>query len=302
MSSPRAAGLALPAVLWLVVALSLTLLGLTLQTRQQIDFTRWYLDQTEARLRLDAALSLTAQALTTDPRLGERYTRLQWRIGEDSVLVAITSANGLVNLNVADEIVLQTLLARVGGLAPADAAILACRIRDWIDPDDLPSCPGGAEAAQYLAAGWPSLPRNGPMDDPSDLLAVLGFDRSVYDKIKNFIGREGRNLIDVRAAPPDLLDAFTGEPNAHERIRAMIETNQDPVTLGVLDPAVFAPLSQRNESLRYRLQAELHTADGRRWRRTVWIDRNARPDTLTPWTTETVDPVELLPPDGVPPA
>ncbi|MGD9522186.1 MAG: hypothetical protein AB7V67_09720, partial [Tepidiphilus sp.] len=106
MSSPRAAGLALPAVLWLVVALSLTLLGLTLQTRQQIDFTRWYLDQTEARLRLDAALSLTAQALTTDPRLGERYTRLQWRIGEDSVLVAITSANGLVNLNVADEIVL----------------------------------------------------------------------------------------------------------------------------------------------------------------------------------------------------
>ena len=302
MSSPRAAGLALPAVLWLVAALSLTLLGLTLQTRQQIDFTRWYLDQTEARLRLDAALSLTAQALTTDPRLGERYTRLQWRIGEDSVLVAITSANGLVNLNVADEIVLQTLLARVGGLAPADAAILACRIRDWIDPDDLPSCPGGAEAAQYLAAGWPSLPRNGPMDDPSDLLAVLGFDRSVYDKIKNFIGREGRNLIDVRAAPPDLLDAFTGEPNAHERIRAMIETNQDPVTLGVLDPAVFAPLSQRSESLRYRLQAELHTADGRRWRRTIWIDRNARPDTLTPWTTETVDPVELLPPDGVPPA
>jgi hypothetical protein len=140
------------------------------------------------------------------------------------------------------------------------------------------------------------------MADPADLLAVLGFDRSVYDKIKNFIGREGRNLIDVRAAPPELLDAFTGEPNAHERIRAMIETNQDPVTLGVLDPAVFAPLSQRSEALRYRLQAQLRTPDGRRWSRTVWIDRNARPDTLTPWTTETVDPVELLPADGVPPA
>jgi general secretion pathway protein K len=302
MSSPRAAGLALPAVLWLVVALSLTLLGLTLQTRQQIDFTRWYLDQSEARLRLDAALSLTARALAADAGLGERYTRLQWRIGEDDVLVAITSANGLVNPNTAGDTVMQTLLARVGGLTPADAAILACRIRDWIDPDDLPSCPGGAEAAQYLAAGWPSLPRNGPMADPADLLAVLGFDRSVYDKIKNFIGREGRNLIDVRAAPPELLDAFTGEPNAHERIRAMIETNQDPVTLGVLDPAVFAPLSQRSEALRYRLQAQLRTPDGRRWSRTVWIDRNARPDTLTPWTTETVDPVELLPADGVPPA
>jgi len=302
MSPPRATGLALPAVLWLVAALSLTLLGLTLQTRQQLDFTRWYLDQTEARLRLDAALSLTAQALAVDPRLGERYTRLQWRIGEDSVLVAITSANGLVNPNTAADAVVQTLLARVGGLAPADAAILACRIRDWVDPDDLPSCPGGAEAPQYLAAGWPSLPRNGPMEDPGELLAVLGFERPVYDKIKNFIGREGRILLDVRAVPPELLDAFTGDPNAHDRIRAMIETNQDPVTLGVLDPAVFAPLSQRSEALRYRLQAELRTADGRRWRRTLWIDRNGRPDTLTPWTTETVDPVELLPADGVPPA
>lgn len=302
MNLRRAFGLALPAVLWLVAALSLTLFGLTLQTRQQLDFTRWYLDQSEARLRLDAAIALTAQALEADARLGERYTRLQWHLGEDTVLVAITSANGLVNPNTASDAAMQTLLARAGGLAPADAAILACRIRDWIDPDDLPSCPGGAEAPQYLAAGWPSLPRNGPMDDSSDLLAVLGFERSVYDKIKNFIGREGRNLIDVRAAPPDLLDAFTGDPNAHERIRAMIEANQDPVTLGVLDPAVFAPLSQRSESLRYRLQAELRTADGRRWRRTVWIDRNGRPDTLTPWTTETVDPVELLPPEGNPPA
>lgn len=302
MNLRRASGLALPAVLWLVAALSFTLFGLTLQTRQQLDFTRWYLDQSEARLRLDAAIALTAQALEADARLGERYTRLQWRIGEDTVLVAITSANGLVNPNTASDAAMQTLLARAGGLAPADAAILACRIRDWIDPDDFPSCPGGAESPQYLAAGWPSLPRQGPMDDPSDLLAVLGFERSVYDKIKNFIGREGRNLIDVRAAPPDLLDVFTGDPNAHERIRAMIEANQDPVTLGVLDPAVFAPLSQRSESLRYRLQAELHTADGRRWRRTVWIDRNGRPDTLTPWTTETVDPVELLPPEGNPPA
>src|SRR5690606_9179893 len=128
------------------------------------------------------------------------------------VWVEITPSGGLVDVNVASEPLLLALFQKVGALASGEAAILASRVRDFVDPDDIPGGVGGAEAAQYRAAGWPSLPRNGAVDDLSELRSVLGMIPELYDIIAPHLGINGQQRIEIDSAPPAMIDVLTGQP------------------------------------------------------------------------------------------
>jgi general secretion pathway protein K len=76
----------------------------------------------------------------------------------------------------------QRLLVAVG-LEPKWAAIA----RDWIDADDVPGSPDGAEDQIYTSQTPPYRTGNWPMMSPSELMNLPGFGADRYRKIAPFV-------------------------------------------------------------------------------------------------------------------
>lgn len=260
----RRRGFALPAVLWLLAAVSVVALALahSARTHGQLARTAWERMVIEARL--EAGLLLTSALLqqSPDPRFREHH----WRIDGALVTVRVTPATGLIDPNVASDTVLRTLIERATQLPPSVAA-------DYVH--------------------WRNQHRT-RWEDPEQFLSALRLPRSAHDKIKPYLSFSGQTLLDPRATPPELLVLLTGNPQMPTLVTHAIAQGQDPVIAGLLDSALFAPLAQKSDPLFYRLEAQ--TVDGarRRWQRSWWIDRNMRPDTMRPWTVESVSALRVI--------
>lgn len=292
--SPAQRGAALILVLWMVVGLSLVVLagarGVRLHTQQ----VALALDRQRAESLLDAAATLMAARLMGQPALTAAYRRVHVRLGEEQATVEIVPSSGLVDINVASEQLLQALFERVGGLEPGEAAILVSRVRDFIDPDDEPGGVGGAEAAQYIAAGSPARPRNGGVDDLSELRSVLGMSPELYEIIAPFLGINGGQKLDIGASPPALVDALTGQTGLGARLHATApDMRAGLVSVDALGD-YFALGGGAGGAKTVRLRAMVQTQGGRWWERQVWLDLSTRQGGLTPWTVRSIEPVRRL--------
>ncbi len=86
----------------------------------------------------------------------------------------------------------------------------AARLVDWIDADDQPSFPGGAEDSFYLAQQPPHRTLNMPITSVSELLA-MGMDRASYDKLAPLVtALPVDTKLNICTAPGEVLDAFAG--------------------------------------------------------------------------------------------
>lgn len=289
MASVRQRGAALVLVLWLVAGLALVVGASARAVRGHVQLASVELERLRAEAVLDGALALVSQHVRKAPDSGTAYRRYRLTLGTDVVDVEVTPAKGLIDVNVASDALLQALFRAAAGVSPGESMVLVSRIRDWIDPDDQPSGVGGAEAAQYRAAGWPTLPRNARVEDGTDLMAVMGVSPDLYEKISPFLGFNGGQRVDIGAAPPALIDLLTGQPGLGERLHALPPERQEAELASYTASGVFEHRpGVADQAL--RLVARMADAQGRYWQRMVWIDRNERPDTLTPWTTLLIEP------------
>ena len=282
-------GAALIMVLWLVAALSLVVLAGAQGVRQQTQRTALDIERLRVESVLDAAIQLTAQRLLLGRGKDSQYRVQRLSLGQSDVWVEITPSGGLVDVNVASEALLQALFQRAGGLSSGEAAILASRVKDYIDPDDTPSGVGGAEAAQYRAAGWPSMPRNSALEDLSDLKSVLGMTAGLYEIIAPHLGINGQQRIEIDSAPPALIDALTGQQGLGARIHKSPPEMRAGVLLSGAAAEFFTP-ARSSGGQTVRVRAFTQAESDRWWQREVWIDPSERPDALTPWTTRSVEP------------
>jgi general secretion pathway protein K len=86
----------------------------------------------------------------------------------------------------------------------------AARLVDWIDADDQPIFPGGAEDSFYLAQQPPHRTLNMPLTSVSELLA-MGMDRASYDKLAPLVtALPVDTKLNICTAPGAVLDAFAG--------------------------------------------------------------------------------------------
>ncbi len=86
----------------------------------------------------------------------------------------------------------------------------AARLVDWIDADDQPTFPAGAEDSFYLAQQPPHRTLNMPLTSVSELLA-MGMDRASYDKLAPLVtALPVGTKLNVCTAPGEVLDAFAG--------------------------------------------------------------------------------------------
>lgn len=120
---------------------------------------------------------------------------------------------GKARLNQAQFQVLQRLLASLE-LKPE----LAQAIADWIDPDQDPLFPDGAEDSDYNVQNPPYLAANRPMTSVSELRLIKGMEPEAYDKLAPL----------VCALPPDTpLNVNT----APARVLAALVEGKDPKEL-----------------------------------------------------------------------
>jgi general secretion pathway protein K len=101
----------------------------------------------------------------------------------------------------------QQLLALLG-LETKWAGILA----DWIDVDNEPNTPDGAEDSVYLGQTPPYRAANMPISSISELLALPGFGRDRYNRLAPYItALPPGNSINICTASGVLLDAMSGK-------------------------------------------------------------------------------------------
>ncbi|MFT3813726.1 MAG: type II secretion system protein GspK [Acidovorax sp.] len=286
-------GTALILVLWLVAALSLVVLAGARSVRQQTQGAAIDLERLRTGQVLDTALQLVIQRLAADSANAGRYRQQTLQIGSQSVQVEVIPASGLVDFTVASEALQLALLQRVGGLTPGEAAIMASRIKDYIDPDDEPSGVGGAEAPQYRAAGRTAMPRNAGLDDPVELRMVLGMTPELYEIIAPYLSINGQQRLSIDAAPPALIDALMGQPGLGVQVQSSPPETRAAAFLSGAAADLFASGSAGGGAV--KLRAVLQTEAGRWWQREAWVDLN-RPDVLTPWTTVSLEPTRRMNP------
>jgi general secretion pathway protein K len=104
----------------------------------------------------------------------------------------------------------QRLLVAVG-LEPKWAALA----RDWIDADDIPGSPDGAEDQIYTSQTPPYRTGNWPMMSPSELMNLPGFGADRYRKIAPYVTAlpTAAAIINICTAPAPVLESLADNLN-----------------------------------------------------------------------------------------
>ena len=228
-TSPRArsqAGLALIAVLWLTVLLTVIASGFAFSMRGEVLAARNALSLAQARAAADGAVERTLFELLRPRNLPDVWlpdgAPHVWPDGEVSITAAAVDESAKIDLNAATDPLLKGLLQNVGGQDAETAQRLVEAIADWRDVDDLRR-PNGAEVADYRAAGLKYGPANGPFAVVGELQRVLGMTPALFARIADsltvYSGRPGVNvatasrdvLLALPGATPELVDAYVAQ-------------------------------------------------------------------------------------------
>jgi general secretion pathway protein K len=209
--SGRGRGAALLLVLWLIVLLTALVGSFALTARvehmQGQVLVRGLAADSAARAGLEYAIHRVGM---TDPQLqwqpdGRPYA---WQYQGAQLEIRIVDENGKVDLNQADATLLSELL-RVLGSDRAEAAQLAAAIIDWRDLDSLTQPVGGAEDADYAAAGRAYGAKDADFESIAELEQVLGFTPALYARLAPHVTvHSGLPRPDPASASAAVLDAL----------------------------------------------------------------------------------------------
>jgi general secretion pathway protein K len=83
---------------------------------------------------------------------------------------------------------------------------------DWLDPDNQPRFPSGAEDGVYAGADPPYRAANSYVTTPSELMAVAGFDREAYERLAPYVAAlPPGTTLNVNTASAPLLASLSDE-------------------------------------------------------------------------------------------
>ncbi|MFT4179201.1 MAG: type II secretion system protein GspK [Thermomonas sp.] len=172
----RARGAALLLVMWLMLLLSGLVAGYAMAARieslQGNGMARGLVAQQAARAGIEYAV---LRQLDPDPARRWAVDGRAYRFDFDGIPVDVEVRDeaAKIDLNAASVDLLAALFMQLG--EPEESAKrLAGAIADWRDPDALLQPAGGAEDADYAAAGLAWGAKDAPFESVSELLQVLG--------------------------------------------------------------------------------------------------------------------------------
>lgn len=177
-----------------------------------------------------------------------------WRYADADIEVSVIDENGKVDLNQAG-MPLLTALLRALGIEQMEAGRLAAAIVDWRDQDSLTQPGGGAEDADYAAAGRSYGAKDADFESIAELEQVLGFTPGIYARIQPLVTvYSGLDQPDPAFASALVLDALGMDGAAQVDNRRRV----DPVTGLSPNAAALA-----NRSGTYSIESRARLGDGR---------------------------------------
>ncbi len=263
----RERGFALVSVLLLITLLGVIAASFALNSTSQARLTRNLAGSAEAEALADAGVSLAILKLlepAPDPTWPADGTGHDIRLPGGTVKVRIQDEGGKIDLNVASEDLLAGLFTSLG-VSEGQAEVLADRLVDWRDEDDLVRA-NGAEQGEYSAAGYSYGPKNGPFAVIEELTQVPGITRELYAKAQPAITiYSGQRGVDPNVAPLDVLRALPGIDEASIAILlARREEARTGVTSGAAGGGMSLPRGYLSPSRRvaFTIRSEARAGGG----------------------------------------
>ena len=208
----RSEGFALVLVLWVLSLLTIMAGSFALSMRREAAIVTGSSINAQAMAVAESGLAL-AELMIMNPDLRQRWLTdgsiYQIDYVDSKVRVRLLSEAGKVDINRADQILLQGLMAS----APVEPELqtkLVNAILDWRDADDLVHI-DGAEKSEYKAAGLSYKPRNKPFQSIEELRMVLGMDKEIFKWLENLVTvYSGQSQVDLTQATKEVLQVLPG--------------------------------------------------------------------------------------------
>ncbi len=263
-------GIALMAVLGLVVFLSIIALSFSETQRLSSQITANSLASARAQAAADGAVhkmifevNKPRQADASgieDTRWKANGIAYVWSENGVQVSVSARSEAAKIDLNFAAEALLKNLFVSAG-VEDGEADNIVSAIRDWTDADNLKR-PNGAEADEYRAAGKKVLPSNDFFVAVEELQNVMGVTPQLYLAVSPYLTVHSRAAgIDPLTASLDVLLKIPGlDPGA---VSAWVETRDAAARDGQPVPPLTLSSPYFSGGIgTLRISAETATTDG----------------------------------------
>jgi general secretion pathway protein K len=200
-------GIALVVVLWTLALLGLIAASFLRDTRTETSLIRNLVENAKAEALADAGIQRAMLGLLDpDEETVWRANGSQYELvlGDGQVQITLQDEAGKIDLNRGVDDELRALLESAG-VRGDEARGLVAAIADFRDRDDERR-PGGAEDADYAAAGLRFGAKDAPFESVEELLQVLGMTRELYERVApNITVYSGRRHVDLAAAPTAVL-------------------------------------------------------------------------------------------------
>lgn len=211
-------------VLWVILAMTLLVMGLSYEARGDIERTMLNRDRTKAYWLARGAVeqvkyeyaAMQARRGRQDPN-ARPQVRYRFEFEEGWAECLITTSSSSMSVNTKDRNQWLQLLT-LYGLDQAQRDEIADAIIDWGDKDDLPGV-NGAESEYYMSLTPPYQPRNGLFFSVEELSLVRGItDKMFYGSKQDGIQVPGLQELlsvsgstqgfDINTCPKGILMAF----------------------------------------------------------------------------------------------
>ncbi len=204
--------MALVLVLWVISLLTIMAGSFALSMRREASITAGIKNNAKAKAVAESGITMAELMLLNSDK------NQRWRadgsiyeiITKDAkVRVRLLAETGKVDLNKADQVLLEALMANVPSTTDQKTKIVGA-ILDWRDADDLVHT-DGAEKNEYQQAGLSYQPRNKPFQTLEELQLVLGMNEAIFLKLEPFITiYSGQPTVSVQQAAKEVLPIIPG--------------------------------------------------------------------------------------------
>ena len=277
---PRAAGMALIIVLWIITLLVVIAASFVQTMRTDVNVVGNSLARVKAEALADAALQRALYELYKPQNIEGRWntdgSARDWQYRDISVTITMQDETGKIDINRVNDQLLRGLLTSQG-VAEDDIPKLVDAIGDWRDVDSNRRLKG-AEAPEYAAAGLHYGPANALFQSIEELKLVLGVTPEIYARLAPLITvYSGQPGINEQIATRDVLRAL---PNVSDEQIDEYLTRRD-IARASRRPIPNFPQnlfrSQSNNQTPVRIRADAQFPDGSRFVREVVVRRYTDP-------------------------
>ncbi len=263
--SPRNQGLALVAVLWMIAALSIMVVGMSHGVLGESRKSSSSRQGVVLGALGTAAIHLVLQEMLAS---SEQITRLTYKdvsYQNKSINIEIIPANGLIDINNASEALLAKLISTQGQIELKQAMNLAQRTIEMRTEKDPSGQSRGFESVE-------------------DWLKVPGMDYTLYARMKNSVTLDligvGTGRVNAMAAPRDVLIVLTGG-NVEQASR--IASDRDAGRVGIDTTMLNASDVEAASTSRFLISARVPASANTQLLITQTVDTTAVKRDGLPW-------------------